>query len=166
MKDYVYKEGYKPDKCWYRGRYVTSGLIDLVRNCIIGGDEMSDECIILIALYLRIDEEMKPEQILAKINYNADAILNRIQNNRGIKPSNEDEEFLMRILGWREFCILQSEIAQGGSVRLGISVDKKNNKNGYYLIADSMEGDDEEDFENNKESNPFVSAMSAMSGDK
>lgn len=130
-------DGYKPEKCWFRNGYITSDLIGLVREAIIGSDEMSEEDIILICDYMCF--HMRPgtitvEEVVAKLDYKLETTINQWQNNRGVAMSHEDEEFVMRMLGWRDFCLMQGIISQGKNVQVKIKERPGHTCHGYYIV--------------------------------
>lgn len=133
--DNQFVDGYTPDRCWFRNGYITKDMIGRLRDSIIGSDELSEEDCVLIIDYVRLKEEdTSIQSITSKLDYRLETIINKWQNNRGVQLDHADEEFVMRMLGWRDYCLLCGIISQGGSVSLRIkTVGENNQRHGYYI---------------------------------
>ena len=131
--DSKFVEGYTPDRCWFRNLYVTSSMMGKVREAFVGSDEMSDEDVAVIIDRERFsDESITQELIIAKVDYDLEATINKFQNNRGTPLSHDDEEFIMHMVGWRDYCLMMGIISQGNSVML-IKKDASDGRRSYCI---------------------------------
>lgn len=158
MEDYTFKDGYSPDNCWFRGRYITRAMIDTVRDALSRGKELTDIDIIIILGHMNNLEDLTVKSVGDQLDYLVQTKFYNIVENRGVAPSREDEEFLMHIFGWEQFCIMQSEIARGRRPDYRWSVGKEGRS--YCVLSQETDlrarGISKE--------NMFEAAMRAMEG--
>lgn len=139
MSNYNYPDGYSPDRCWFRNGYITGRLIGAVKDAVIGSDEWSEEDAILIVHYLGLKEgDSNIINIVSKIDDKLESVLNKMQDSSGTQWIREDEEFLMRMVGWEEYCILCAEISKGNRVSLGIKKVNSRPAHGYYINYENL----------------------------
>lgn len=126
-------DGYRPERCWYRSGYVTSEMIDCVRESISGADDMSDEDIIFIITQVGLYEGTIPadsDEVSEKIAEYVMPLFGKFIEHRGERHSFEDEHMLMLMLGWNDWCLMQGNIAIGGVPTLKLK--KCGPTHGYY----------------------------------
>lgn len=132
--EYNYSDGYSPERCKFRNGYITGRLINAVKDSVIGSDEWSDEDAILVICYLDLKEhDSNIIDIVSKIDNKLESVLNDMQDRHSEEWVHEDEEFLMRMVGWEEYCILRSELSNGNNVSLGIKKVVGRPAHGYYI---------------------------------
>lgn len=126
-------DGYTPDKCWFRNGYVTSKMIGTFRDHFMGVDELGDEVIAIICDHINYhNEDMPAERVIAKLDMQLETTINMYQNNRGVPMSHDDENFVMYLLGWRDYCLMQGIISEGKNVQL-MKKDGSGGRRGYYI---------------------------------
>lgn len=110
---------YTPGRCWFRNGYVTRQTRDLVRQSLANGDEMSEEDVALVCAHMGFYEGcelLNTEQVGSKLGSRLETTIGAFQNNKLF--THEDEEFAMRLLGWRDYCLMMHVVSHGGNVAL------------------------------------------------
>lgn len=117
MERTVFASGFSPDRCLFRGRgYITPGLIDIVRSTLMNGEELSDTDIVSICHHAGIfeHEASSREAIASRIYHCLEGAANFWANDRTDPLNVETEMFLARCVGWRDYCLFKSILANGG----------------------------------------------------
>lgn len=134
--DSLYADGFSPDNCWFRNGYIRTSMINDLRAALLNGDELSDVDCILTLSYLSIGQsECTPAILASYIDRQLQKVIDRWQSNRGVPYAYEEEEFLMRMLGWHDYCLLLSIISKGEMAALTVRISENGSKRGYYIEA-------------------------------
>lgn len=125
---------YCPDKLWTGNGYVTAARRNYVKDILAGGDEMSDEDILMLIVELDLYEGKVPEEeVQQKIDeYVLNAVATK-STQRGTDRQYSKWYPLMIIIGIRDFCIMEGIIASGGEPRVEIVKKSKRNMHGYVI---------------------------------
>lgn len=111
-------EGYSPDKCWFRDRYVTRDMINTFRDSFYIPKGMGDEVVAILLDRIGANDGWNSDTMIAIMDRVLECSINMYQNNRGIELDHEEENFMMIMLGWREYCLMQGIISTGEYVQL------------------------------------------------
>ena len=128
-------DGYKPERCWFGNGYITKEHMGLIRDTFIGSDELSDEDVVLICEYIGFYEgiDLTPELLISKLDHKLETTINNFQNNRGVAMEHEDRDFMMHMLGWRDYCLMMGITSKGGNVQLMFKDGTSGHRRGYYI---------------------------------
>lgn len=127
-----YKEGYSPVKCWNGSGYITIEMRNKVRDAIKGSHEMSDEDIVFLIEFFKFYDGFEGD-VQSVIVDGVTRTFQHMMNHRGEASDYNDVLTLRIILGWNDWCLMQSIIASGERAKICMSSYGKNDKAAFWV---------------------------------
>lgn len=128
-------EGFNPDSCYFRNGHIKLKQRELVRKALTISDELSDIDIILIIDFLHLhDRDYNLDGITRKLDAGVQEVVTRWNTNKDHSITHAEQEFLMRTLGWHDYCLACGILMAGGLVVCKIKADNADDRHSYYIV--------------------------------